>query len=141
MAPDLLASVNAMKTEIIALIGLGTMGFAVAYSTMSFPVCHYAGECPNSCINILRQIDGAKQQYSLETRRTNGTVEFADISQYLKSDVHCPSGGIYTYGKLGELPVCSITNAFPGVKERVGSFGWRWKIWPSGGPHKLPPNF
>lgn len=129
-----------MKRGILVLIGLAMLWIALGYATMSFPICHYAGECPNACINNLRQIDGAKRQYSFETRRAKGPVELADISQYFKNNMHCPSGGVYTFREIGETPVCSITNAFPGVKERVGLLGWRWKIWPSWGPHRLPPD-
>src|SRR6201987_6387194 len=48
----------------------------------------------NACINNLRQIDGAAQQWALETKQaTNAVPAFTDISGYLKSSVVCPSGG------------------------------------------------
>ena len=48
----------------------------------------------NACINNLRQIDGAKQQWALETKQaTNATPVFSDIQGYLKSAVVCPAGG------------------------------------------------
>ncbi len=110
----------------------------IAWHQMWFPVCHYAGGTSNACMNNLRQIDGAKQQYMLETGRTNGPVDLAAIKSYLKAETRCESGGIYTYGDLGETPVCSITNPVAGLKERVGLFGWRWKVRPSQFPHQLP---
>ena len=66
------------------------------------------------CINNLRQIDGAKNEWALENGKTNGTVATkTDIKPYIKLDSkgnipHCPSGGIYTIGKVGENPTCSI---------------------------------
>src|SRR6187399_509722 len=47
----------------------------------------------NSCINNLRQIDGAIQQWALENKKdAAATVAFTDISGYLKNSVICPSG-------------------------------------------------
>ena len=65
----------------------------------------------NACINNLRQIDGAKNEWALEKRKQNGTaVTEADITPYIKGGVlpKCPGGGKYTIGKVGELPTCSI---------------------------------
>src|SRR5437879_11475545 len=48
-----------------------------------------------ACINNLRQIDSAKQQWALETRQaTNAQPSDSDIAPYLRSDDHtnelCP---------------------------------------------------
>jgi hypothetical protein len=64
----------------------------------------------NACINNLRQIDAAKNQFALEKGKKNGDdVSDADITPYLKGGTlpTCPSGGKYTIGKVGENPVCS----------------------------------
>src|SRR5437867_11415571 len=46
------------------------------------------------CINNLRKIDDAIQQWALEEKMAGGaTVQFADISSYLKRSVICPTGG------------------------------------------------
>src|SRR5215468_8244239 len=48
----------------------------------------------NACINNLRQIDGAEQQWALETRQSAAAVpQYTDISSYLKNSVTCPAGG------------------------------------------------
>src|SRR4051812_11777892 len=48
----------------------------------------------NTCINNLRQIDGAIQTWALELNKAAGAaVQFTDISGYLKNSVICPSGG------------------------------------------------
>src|ERR1041384_4419107 len=48
----------------------------------------------NACINNLRQIDGAIQQWALENKKdTAATVAFSDVSSYMKNAVTCPSGG------------------------------------------------
>ena len=70
----------------------------------------------NACINNLRQIDGAVQQYALENKLgTNTTVTFADIDDYMKNEVLCPAGGsdvtfddCYTINGVNEKPTCQI---------------------------------
>src|SRR6516165_11498677 len=48
----------------------------------------------NACINNLRQIDGAVQQWALDNKQgPTSAVKFTDISGYLKSAVICPAGG------------------------------------------------
>ena|SRR5882724_12858094 len=76
----------------------------------------YGPRCPhspsNACINNLRQLDGAKQQWALEKRKgTNDVPSVAEISPYVfhQEIPKCPVGGVYTLGPVGENPRCSIT--------------------------------
>jgi hypothetical protein len=68
----------------------------------------------NACINNLRQIDGAKNEWALENNKTNGTpVIEADIKPHLKLGADgnfpkCPAGGTYTIGRVGKVPICSV---------------------------------
>ena len=68
----------------------------------------------NACINNLRQIDAAKNQFALEKGKKNGDpVTEDDIKPYIKLDANgnlpkCPAGGKYVIGKVGENPTCSI---------------------------------
>jgi hypothetical protein len=70
--------------------------------------------CCNACINNLRQLDGAKQQWALEYVKSNGVVcTEDDIKPYIKLDTNgslpkCSQGGKYTFGKVGESPTCSL---------------------------------
>jgi hypothetical protein len=58
-----------------------------------------------SCINYLRQLDGAKQQWALENHKaTNDVPSWPEITPYLKNPVACPHGGTYTLGRVAELP-------------------------------------
>ena len=67
----------------------------------------------NACINNLRQIDGAIQQWALENKKgAAAAVAFTDISGYLKNAVICPSGGTtfadsYTIADVATKPVCA----------------------------------
>jgi general secretion pathway protein G len=76
-----------------------------------------ATRATNWCPNNLRMLDGAKQQWALENRRTKGdNVTWDDIKPYIKTPLICSRGGTYILGRVGELPRCS-----------------------TGGDHTLPP--
>ena len=73
----------------------------------------------NACINNLRQIDGAKQQWALETKQTaTATPAVTDLQSYLVRGTVgvlplCPAGGAtfalsYTINDVGTVPLCQI---------------------------------
>ena len=63
----------------------------------------------NACVNNLRQLDGAKQQWELENHKTTNDVPtWGDLQAYLVRPLVCPQGGIYTPGRVRELPRCSV---------------------------------
>ena len=67
----------------------------------------------NACINNLRLIDSAKQQWALEQRKqTTDTPTMDDLRPYLGRGPNgempvCPDGGVYTLGTVAEKPTCS----------------------------------
>jgi hypothetical protein len=67
-------------------------------------------EATNICINHLRQMDGAKQQWALEHQKTAEAVPTApEIAPYLKEPaLVCPASGKYTLQAVGAVPTCSI---------------------------------
>jgi len=70
----------------------------------------------NICINNLRQIDGAIQQWALENSRPpNSLVTMADIAPYLKNKpLTCPAGGTYGLTIVSSKPTCSVpSHALP----------------------------
>ena len=74
----------------------------------------------NACINNLRQIDAAANQFALEHNLTNGdAICFPDdLTNYLKLNSAgkippCPSGGIYSIKKVGDVPTCSLGTNVP----------------------------
>lgn len=65
----------------------------------------------NACINNLRQIDGAKQQWALEKGKPDTAVPTAaDLAPYLSHNQMptCPQGGVYTIGAVNKAPTCSV---------------------------------
>lgn len=71
----------------------------------------------NACINNLRQIDGAIQQYALEHKlpETATSVTETDIQGFLKNEVSCPAAGTSGYfdgydmpANIAEKPTCTV---------------------------------
>ena len=76
----------------------------------------------NACINNLRQIDEAIQQWAMENKQApTAPVVFSDLSAYMKNSVICPAGGTtfgnsYTIVDVSTKPVCqkvSSTHILP----------------------------
>jgi len=73
----------------------------------------------SACINNLRQIHGATQQWALDFNKAqDAPVTPEDVLPYLKSAVVCPSGGAaatfgssYTLTTVGQDPICRILPA------------------------------
>jgi prepilin-type N-terminal cleavage/methylation domain-containing protein len=64
----------------------------------------------NACINNLRQLDGAKQQWALENKQSDAAVPGDDdVKVYIKNNAMptCPGGGTYTVGAVNVDPTCS----------------------------------
>lgn len=75
----------------------------------------------NACINNLRQIDAAANQFALDHNLTNGApINFPkDLTPYINPHgagkiPECPQGGIYSIKRVGDTPTCSLgTNIIP----------------------------
>ncbi len=66
----------------------------------------------NACINNLRMIDNAKQQWATENKKGDSdTPTVDDVKVYIKNNRFptCPGGGTYegTIGALNQDPECS----------------------------------
>ena len=64
-----------------------------------------------ACINNLRQIEGAKQQFALEAQKQPGAlVSTDDLARFFpnKAVPTCPGGGVYTLNPIGLNPICNI---------------------------------
>lgn len=68
----------------------------------------------NACVNNLRELVAAKNEWALENGKTNGTeVTANDITPYVQLDSKgrlpkCPQGGTYIIGRVGEEVQCSL---------------------------------
>jgi hypothetical protein len=115
------------KFRMARVIGWTTYGVVVTFllllaapdriSRAMFPFMfpHRATSSGNACLNNLRQIDAAANQFALEHHLTNGApIHFPDdLTPYIKLNSAgkipgCPAGGIYRISKVGEMPTCSL---------------------------------
>ena len=79
---------------------------AARYGTQATPE-----QQANACLNNLRQIDGAKQQWALENKKDVNAIPTAkELAAYLKDGVipKCLAGGTYTLNPVGTVPACTI---------------------------------
>ncbi|MGH7969810.1 MAG: competence type IV pilus major pilin ComGC [Limisphaerales bacterium] len=109
---------NAGFTLVEIMIVVAIIGLLAAIAIPNFVRARTTSQM-NACINNLRQIDGAKQQWALETKQaTNALTAYTDISPYLKNAVSCPSAGTvttfsgsYTPNDVSTAPTCNILPA------------------------------
>jgi hypothetical protein len=115
---------GALTGQGLAIAGLVTGYLGIAWAILFIPLMMAIAipnfvkardvSMQNACINNLRQIDAAKNEWALENNKTNGTpVTEADIKTYIKLDASgnlpkCPAGGTYTIGPVGSVPTCSV---------------------------------
>src|SRR5882757_9984740 len=110
-------------TLVEIMIVVAIIGLLAAIAIPNFVRARTSAQ-QNACINNLRQIDGAKQQWALETRQNGSATPVAtDIDPYLgrsgsTANVLCPAGGAtatfassYTINSVTNSPVCKIVAA------------------------------
>ena len=98
-------------TLVEIMIVVAIIGLLAAIAIPNFVKARTTAQM-NACINNLRQIDGAKQQFALESQKPAGTlVSTEDLAPYFPGKVipTCPGGGVYTLNHLGLGPTCSIS--------------------------------
>jgi prepilin-type N-terminal cleavage/methylation domain-containing protein len=98
-------------TLVEIMIVVAIIGLLAAIAIPNFVKARTTAQM-NACINNLRQIDGAIQEWALEMKKgENEAVGFPDISGYLKNSVICPAGGTkfsdsYTISTVATKPIC-----------------------------------
>lgn len=127
-------------TLVEIMIVVAIIGLLAAIAIPSFMRARTTSQA-NACINNLRQIEAGKEQYALETGRTNGwngwATAFADlvstntgagtIGGYIKQFPICPNftnqtrNGVnsdlaYTTSPIGENPICDVIGSNGAVK-------------------------
>src|SRR5437764_13723108 len=117
---------NSGFTLVEIMIVVAIIGLLAAIAIPNFIKARTTSQM-NACINNLRQVDGAIQQWALEQKKdAAATVAFSDISAYLKNSVICPSGGTtfansYTIVDVATKPVCKKVAATHVLPPDTGS--------------------
>src|SRR5271155_4859585 len=103
-------------TLVEIMIVVAIIGLLAAIAIPNFVKARATSQA-NACINNLRQIDAAAQQFALEKgKKTGDAINFpSDLTPYIKLNVNgsippCPAGGIYTDGIIGSNPVCTLAS-------------------------------
>ena len=106
-------------TLVEIMIVVAIIGLLAAIAIPNFVKARQTSQT-NACINNLRQLDGAKQQYALENgKQSTYDVQAADVTPYLGrgsagsvANMICPLDSTktiatsYTIGQVGTAPLC-----------------------------------
>jgi prepilin-type N-terminal cleavage/methylation domain-containing protein len=101
-------------TLVEIMIVVAIIGLLAAIAIPNFVKARATSQA-NACINNLRQIDAAAQQWALERGKTTGTTITypTDLTPYIKlnsagSIPPCPASGSYNDASVGANPTCSL---------------------------------
>jgi prepilin-type N-terminal cleavage/methylation domain-containing protein len=103
-------------TLVEIMIVVAIIGLLAAIAIPNFVKARATSQ-QNACINNLRQIDAAANEFALEAKLTTGaTITLtSDLTPYIKLNSAgyvptCPAGGTYTAAmNVGTNPVCSLS--------------------------------
>ena len=97
-------------TLVEIMIVVAIIGLLAAIAVPNFAQARTTAK-KNACINNLRLLSGAKDQWALETNQaeTADADDYtSDVDAYLKAGTPvCPTDGDYTYGLVSANPTCS----------------------------------
>jgi len=107
-------------TIIEIMIVVAIIGILIAIAVPGFIRARNESRA-RACQENLAKIDGAKEQWALETNQATAAactigslfVSGTPDSSYLKSSPTCPGGGTYTVGAIGTAPTCSVGGTGP----------------------------
>jgi prepilin-type N-terminal cleavage/methylation domain-containing protein len=106
-------------TLVEIMIVVAIIGLLAAIAIPNFVKARQTSQA-NACINNLRQMDGAVQQYALEQKlASSSSYTLSVIKPYIKLDSNnnipaCPASGTYTQGTtVTNPPTCSLSTATP----------------------------
>ena len=103
-------------TLVEIMIVVGIIGMLGAIAIPNFIRARNTSQ-KHACINNLRQIDAAKQQWVMEYKKpSTATPDSDDLKSYFKNNRFptCPASGNYTIGAANTDPTCDRANhVFP----------------------------
>ena len=100
-------------TLVEIMIVVAIIGLLAAIAIPNFVRARATAQA-NACINNLRQIDAAVNQWALENKAvTDQAVAMTDLTIYIKLNSanlipQCPANGIYSVTLVGKNPTCSL---------------------------------
>lgn len=96
-------------TLVEIMIVILIMGVLVAIAVPNWVTARTNSQ-KRSCIGNLKRIETAKEQWTLELKKGEGTAcNIADLfPAYLKTTPQCPTSGTYAPRAVGQTPTCTI---------------------------------
>jgi len=101
-------------TLVEIMIVVAIIGLLAAIAIPNFVKARATSQA-NACINNLRQLDAAANEFALEKGKSTGAsiTMNTDLTPYIKLNSAgkipgCPAGGTYTSSTVGISPTCSI---------------------------------
>jgi prepilin-type N-terminal cleavage/methylation domain-containing protein len=96
-------------TLVEIMIVVAIIGLLAAIAIPSFMKARTTSQ-KNACINNLRQIEAAKEQWALETKQAQGNdIVTTAVDAYMKTAPSCPAGGTYNYNVIGTNATCTTS--------------------------------
>ena len=106
-------------TLVEIMIVVAIIGLLAAIAIPNFVKARTTSQT-NACINNLRQMDGAAQQWALENKaQSSSAVGTSDVTPYIRLTSAgilppCPGGGTYAASwTVSTHPACSLSTATP----------------------------
>ncbi len=101
-------------TLVEIMIVVAIIGLLAAIAIPNFVKARARSQA-NACINNLRKIDDACNQFAIENNRTTGSHVSLnrDLTPYIKMNAigklpACPTSGTYGIENIGDTPTCSL---------------------------------
>lgn len=106
------ASKKSGFTLVEIMIVVAIIGLLAAIAIPNFVKARKTAQT-KTCVANLRQIDGAKQQWAIDSKKngtdTPGKTDLYGTTLYLKSEPTCPLSGTYVIGTVSANPTCSLS--------------------------------
>lgn len=97
-------------TLVEIMIVVAIIGLLAAIAIPNFVKARTTAQ-QNACINNLRQLEGAKDQWAIENKASTGDPipDATKVYEYLKGEAIpvCPANGTYSLGNVGTNAECS----------------------------------
>lgn len=102
-------------TLVEIMIVVAIIGLLAAIAIPNFVKARQTAQA-NTCVANLKQVDGAKEQWALEAKKSTGDTpgwdDLVGTDKFVKNSPSCPASGTYTVGAIGTPPSCDKAGTY-----------------------------